>query len=139
MKPIIAFFALLLATGLHAQTTDSFDQVFITVDQMPEYPGGEKALLAYLSSLPYPPVAKENDIEGSVFVRFVVDKDGSVINAEVAKGTDKILNDAAVQHVQKMPKWKPGMNNGQVVKVQYVVPIKFDLVDEVPAEEKKTE
>lgn len=103
------------------------DQVFTVVEQMPEFPGGELALLKYLGSIPYPAIAKENDIEGSVYIRFVIEKNGSVSNVEVAKGSDKILNEAAVEHVKKMPSWKAGKQNGKEVKVQYIVPIKFIL------------
>jgi periplasmic protein TonB len=103
------------------------DQVFTVVEQMPEFPGGEAAMLKYLTSIPYPPIAKENDIEGSVYIRFVVDKAGKVTEVTVAKGSDRILNEAALEHIKKMPQWKAGKQNGKEVKVQYIVPIKFVL------------
>ncbi|MDZ4844739.1 MAG: energy transducer TonB [Chitinophagales bacterium] len=106
---------------------DQIDQVFTVVEQMPEFPGGEMALLKYLGSIPYPAIAKENDIEGSVYIRFVIEKSGNVSTVEVAKGSDKILNEAAIAHVKKMPPWKAGKQNGKEVKVQYIVPIKFIL------------
>ncbi|MEX0811556.1 MAG: TonB family protein [Chitinophagales bacterium] len=103
------------------------DEIFQVVEDMPQFPGGEQALLKYLASIPYPAIAKENDIEGSVFIRFVIDKEGNVTSVQIAKGTDKILNEAALKHVKKMPKWTPGKQRGKAVKVQYVVPIKFRL------------
>lgn len=103
------------------------DEIFQVVEEMPEFPGGEKALLKYLASIPYPAIAKENDIEGSVFIRFIIDQNGNVTNVTIAKGTDKILNEAALKHVKKMPNWTPGKQRGKAVKVQYVVPIKFRL------------
>ena len=103
------------------------EEIFTVVEEMPQFPGGEKALLKYLASIPYPAIAKENDIEGSVFIRFVIDKSGNVTSVQIAKGTDKILNDAALKHVKKMPNWTPGKQRGKAVKVQYVVPIKFRL------------
>ncbi len=103
------------------------EEIFTIVEDMPVFPGGETALLKYLSSIPYPVIAKENDIEGSVYIRFVVDKSGNVTNVEVAKGADKILNEAALAHVKKMPAWTPGKQRGKPVRVQYIVPIKFRL------------
>lgn len=103
------------------------EEIFTVVEEMPQFPGGETALLKYLASIPYPAIAKENDIEGSVFIRFVIDKSGNVTNVQIAKGTDKILNEAALKHVKKMPNWTPGKQRGKAVKVQYVVPIKFRL------------
>lgn len=103
------------------------DKVFEIVEDMPKFPGGQKKLQQYLAQINYPPIAKENDIEGTVYVRFIIDKQGNVTNVSVARGSEKILNEAAVKHVQKMPKWKPGKQRGEKVKVQYVVPIRFKL------------
>lgn len=104
------------------------DEIFKIVEDMPEFPGGEAGLLKYLSSIPYPPIARENDIEGTVYIQFVVDKTGKVINVGVARSSkDKILDEAAVNHCKKMPNWAPGKQRGKPVKVQYVVPIRFKL------------
>lgn len=103
------------------------EEIFQIVEEMPEFPGGQEALLKYLAQCPYPPIARENDIEGTVYIRFVIDKNGEVTNVEVARGADKILNEAALNHVKKMPAWKPGKQRGKPVKVQYVVPIRFKL------------
>jgi periplasmic protein TonB len=103
------------------------DEIFQIVEEMPEFPGGQDGLVKYLGSITYPPIARENDIEGTVYVKFVIDKNGQVTNAEVARGADKILNEAALAHVKKMPAWKPGKQRGKPVRVQYVVPIKFKL------------
>jgi periplasmic protein TonB len=103
------------------------EEIFQIVEEMPEFPGGQESLLKFLAQCPYPPIARENDIEGTVYVRFIIDKAGQVTNAEVARGADKILNEAALAHVKKMPAWKPGKQRGKPVKVQYVVPIRFKL------------
>jgi protein TonB len=103
------------------------EEIFQIVEEMPEFPGGQEALLKYLAQCPYPPIARENDIEGTVYVRFVIDKNGQVTNVEIARGADKILNEAALNHVKKMPAWKPGKQRGKPVRVQYVVPIRFKL------------
>jgi TonB family protein len=103
------------------------EDVYTVVEQMPEFPGGESALVKYLSRIEYPSEAKENDIEGSVYIRFVVGKSGEVKDVEIAKGSNLLLNNAALRHVKEMPSWKPGKQNGKEVNVQYIVPIKFVL------------
>jgi protein TonB len=103
------------------------EEIFQIVEEMPEFPGGQEGLMKFLAGITYPPIARENDIEGTVYIRFVIDKSGQVTNVEVARGADKILNEAALNHVKKMPAWKPGKQRGKPVKVQYVVPIRFRL------------
>lgn len=120
-------YSLLEVSGSDLLGDPDADKVFQIVEQQPEFPGGERELMKYLSGIKYPEIARENDIEGSVYVRFVIERNGSVSNVEVAKGADRILNDAAMSHVKKMPSWKPGKQNGKEVRVQYVVPIKFTL------------
>ncbi|MBQ5551600.1 MAG: energy transducer TonB, partial [Bacteroidales bacterium] len=75
----------------------------------------------------YPEMAKENDIQGTVYVRFVVDTDGSVSNVEVLRGVDPLLDKEAKRVVETLPKWKPGRQRGKAVKVSHAVPIKFAL------------
>jgi protein TonB len=103
-------------------------QVFMVVEQMPEYPGGEEALINYLSeNLQYPEGAKESGVQGQVFVTFVVEKDGSISEVEVLRGLGGGCDEEAVRVVEEMPKWKPGAQRGQPVRVQYNLPIKFSL------------
>ncbi len=110
--------------------TGTSNKTFTVVEQMPEFPGGNKALLEYLAkNTMYPPIAREYGIEGTVFVTFVVDRTGQITDAAIAKGTDKHLEKEALRVVKAMPVWKPGKQNGREVKVQYTVPIKFVLND----------
>ena len=103
-------------------------QVFFIVEDMPEFPGGELALRKYIAeNVRYPEMAKENDIQGTVYVRFVVDTDGSVKNVEVIRGVDQLLDKEAKRVVESLPKWKPGKQRGKAVKVSHSVPIKFAL------------
>jgi TonB family protein len=97
------------------------------VDKIPQFQGGSDALLKFLASIKYPEEARDKGIEGSVYVRFVIESSGKVTNAEVARGTNVILDNAAVEHVRNMPDWIPGEQKGKKVKVQYVVPIRFCL------------
>ncbi len=102
--------------------------VFVIVEQMPEFIGGQEALLRYIyDNTKYPIMAKENGLEGRVSISFIVNEDGSISNVEVAGGEYEILNREAVRVVKSMPPWKPGMQRGKPVKVKYNVPVKFKL------------
>ena len=104
------------------------NKVFDVVEQMPSFPGGMSALMAYLQkSIKYPPVAEENGIQGRVICTFVVERDGSVTDVRVAKSVDPSLDKEAVRVVSAMPKWIPGKQNGQSVRVKYTLPVTFRL------------
>lgn len=103
-------------------------QVFFIVEEMPEFPGGEAALRRFIAnSIKYPQIAQENGIQGRVYVQFVVERDGSVSSASVARGVDPSLDREALRVVNTLPKWKPGLQRGKPVKVSYTVPINFVL------------
>lgn len=108
------------------------DSVFTVVEQMPEYPGGMEQLMNYLwNSIEYPALAKEKGIQGRVFVNFVVEKDGSIVNVKVLRGIGAGCDEEAVRVVAAMPIWKPGTQRGKAVRVSYNIPIKFVLNDKV--------
>lgn len=102
---------------------------FIVVEDMPEFPGGgEKAMYKWLGkNIKYPQVAKENGIEGKVFIRFLVNERGAVTNAEVVRGIGGGCDEEALRVVEKMPNWKPGKQRGKPVRVQFTIPIHFQL------------
>jgi protein TonB len=103
-------------------------QVFFIVEDMPEFPGGELALRKFIANaIKYPVIAQENGIQGKVYVNFVVDKDGSITAAKIARGVDPSLDKEALRVVNSLPKWKPGTQRGKPVKVSYTVPISFVL------------
>ncbi len=103
-------------------------QVFFIVEDMPEFPGGELALRKYIANaIKYPVIAQENGIQGKVYVTFVVDKDGSISDARIARGVDASLDKEALRVVGTLPKWKPGKQRGKPVRVSYTVPINFVL------------
>jgi periplasmic protein TonB len=104
------------------------DEIFVIVENMPEFPGGELALRKHLNrAIKYPSIAQENGIQGKVIVNFVVDKDGNVSNAKIARGVDPSIDKEALRVVMSLPKWKPGMQRGKAVRVSYTVPISFQL------------
>ena len=103
--------------------------VFVVVESMPEFPGGQQALFKYLSeNVKYPVIAQENGIQGRVICQFVVNKDGSIVDVEVVRsGGDASLDKEAVRVIKSMPKWKPGKQRGKAVRVKYTVPVNFKL------------
>ncbi|MBQ7531045.1 MAG: energy transducer TonB [Paludibacteraceae bacterium] len=103
--------------------------IFMVVETMPEFPGGQQALFKYLSeNVKYPVIAQENGIQGRVICQFVVNKDGSIVDVEVVRsGGDASLDKEAVRVIKSMPKWKPGKQRGKAVRVKYTVPVSFRL------------
>ena len=102
------------------------DSIFSVVETMPDFPGGQKELLSFLSrNIKYPTKAIENKIQGRVIVQFVVNKDGSIFGAKVVRSVDPDLDKEALRVINSMPKWKPGMQKGEPVSVKFTVPIVF--------------
>ena len=104
------------------------EEIFKSVEQMPQFPGGDAALMKYLSShINYPPMAAENNVQGKVILQFVVEKDGRVGEVKVARSVDKDLDKEAIRVVKSLPKFTPGRQNGQAVRVWYTLPVTFKL------------
>ncbi|WP_084608527.1 energy transducer TonB [Xylanibacter oryzae] len=107
------------------QNNDSDNHVFDVVEQMPSFPGGNGALMDYISkNIKYP---TESDAQGRVIVTFIVEKDGSITNAKVTRSVDPAFDKEALRVINSMPKWIPGKQNGQNVRVRYTVPVTFRL------------
>jgi len=103
-------------------------QIFMVVESMPEFPGGEAALYKFLAeNIKYPQMAKESGIQGRVFVTFVVERDGRVTDVRVLRGIGGGCDEEAIRVVSNMPKWAPGKQRGKPVRVQYNLPVKFTL------------
>lgn len=104
------------------------DKVFDAVEQPPQFPGGDAALLKYIhDNLRYPPLAIENNVQGQVVVQFVVTKTGQIGEVRVARSKDPDLDKEAVRVVKTLPKFQPGKQNGNAVNVWYTLPIRFKL------------
>lgn len=104
------------------------DVPFQIVEDMPEFPGGQQALLKYLSDhIKYPSICRENNIQGRVVLQFIVNKDGSIVDVEVIKPVNPSLDKEAVRVVSTMPKWKAGSQRGKPVRVKYTLPVNFRL------------
>jgi len=104
------------------------DEVFTVVEQMPEFPGGEAALTDYLDkNMQYPQMAREQGIQGKVWIGFIIDKFGNVKNVEVLRGIGGGCDEEAKRVIEGMPRWNPGKQSGRPVVVKYRYPINFTL------------
>lgn len=112
------------------------EEVFFIVEHMPEFPGGDIALREYIKeNTVYPEEAKAKGLSGKVFVQFVVNKEGDVVNPQIARGVDPILDKEAIRVIQSLPKWKPGEQSKRIdgekvwipQNVSYTVPIDFQM------------
>lgn len=140
LRPILPLLALLISIPALAQN-NAIDVVtphreeavdpnepFTIVEEMPEFPGGQEAMFAYIGKeLKYPEQAVEEGIEGVVFISFVVEKDGSITHVSVLRGIGGGCNEEAVRVVSAMPNWKPGKQRGEAVRVKYNLPIRYKL------------
>lgn len=114
------------STTLQADTVP--DKVFSQVEQTPEFPGGLQAFGGFLAStIKYPAVDKTNKVQGRVYASFIVEKNGSLSDVKALRGPSATLEQAAVEALLKSPKWKPGMQNGKLVRVSFTVPVNFTL------------
>lgn len=136
MKAILSMFCLLFFSALSAQDADSTavttpkeEEIFMVVEDMPEFPGGQKAMMQYIiDSLVYPKAALEIGIQAKVVVQFVIDETGKVGNVKViSKPMGWGLDQEAIRIVESMPNWTPGKQRGKAVKVRYVLPIRFEF------------
>jgi TonB family protein len=113
----------------YLQQVKSIDDTALTpILVMPEFPGGDTALPRFIAQhTVYPQIAKENDIDGTVYIHFEIDEEGKVENVSIARGVDKYLDKESLRVVRLLPQWKPGTENGKPVRVEYTVPIRFKL------------
>jgi TonB family protein len=118
---------------------DEYDNICIyIVETMPEFPGGEEALMKYLAyTVKYPVEASQNRIQGRVAVNFVIDTLGKVQDVKIHRGIHELLDAEAIRVVSEMPDWKPGQCKGKNISVHYIIPINFILEDEDKEEEKE--
>lgn len=106
--------------------------IFTSVEQMPQFPGGMEKFMEYLkTNLKYPAVARQNYVQGKVFVRFIVEKDGSLTDVKIVRGIGNGCDEEAQRLVKSSPKWNPGIQNGTPVRVYYTLPVSFSLVVQV--------
>jgi len=127
MKKILVciFVGLLISTPVFSQTDD---EVYELVETMPQYPGGESAMYAFLGkNVKYPAMAREGGIQGKVYVEFTIKKDGSVADVSIKKGIGGGCDEEVIRVVKLFPKWIPGTQNGKPVNVKMMLPFNFTL------------
>jgi len=104
------------------------DEVFQIVEKQPEFPGGIEKMMQFIyNNFQYPSIDMENEIQGRVYVSFVVEKDGSISTIKVLRGVTKTIDAEAIRVINKMPNWTPGEQAGKTVRVKYVLPIRAQL------------
>ena len=112
----------------NAVVNEDESQIFVFVEEYPEFPNGEENLYKYLgSNIKYPHDALENGIQGTVVVKFVVEKDGSISNVKAVRKIGGGCDEEAVRVVKRMPRWKPGKQSGKPVRTEFTLPIQFKL------------
>lgn len=128
LKVALMMLVLLFSFMTSTAQTKKNNMVFDIVEVMPQYPGGQIAMLKYImENIKYPEQAMKEGIQGRVTVRFIVEKDGSISDVRPVLSVHPLLNKEAVRVVESMPKWSPGKQNGKPVRVRFNVPVMFKL------------
>jgi TonB family protein len=124
---LFIFFGCIAQQSIAQTSTVDDNTVYTRVDKMPEFPGGQVALVKFLSkNIKYPEKFKKEKINGRVFVSFVIDKTGKVIKAKIEKSLNELCDAEALRVINKMPDWIPGEKNGEKVAVQFGLPVNFE-------------
>ena len=128
LKVALMMLVLLFSFMTSTAQTKKNDMVFDVVEVMPQFPGGQIAMMKYImENIKYPEQAMKEGIQGRVAVRFIVEKDGSISDVKPILSVHPLLNKEAVRVVESMPKWTPGKQNGKPVRVRFNVPVMFKL------------
>ena len=128
LKVALMMLVLLFSFMTSTAQTKKNNMVYDVVEVMPQYPGGQIAMLKYImENIKYPEQAMKEGIQGRVTVRFIVEKDGSISDVKPVLSVHPLLNKEAVRVVKSMPKWSPGKHNGKPVRVRFNLPVMFKL------------
>ena len=125
---VLAILLMANTTAMAQNKKATNDKVYEKVEVMPEFPGGDQAMMDFVAkNVVYPQEARDKEISGRVMVSFIVEKDGSITDAKVVKGIGGGCDEEAVRVVNAMPKWKPGKQKGKPVRVSFMMPFTFKL------------
>ena len=128
LKVVLMMLVLLFSFMTSTAQTKKNNMVFDVVEVMPQYPGGQIAMMKYImENMKYPKQAMKEGIQGRVAVSFIVEKDGSISDVKPILSVHPLLNKEAVRVVKSMPKWSPGKHNGKPVRVRFNLPVMFKL------------
>lgn len=126
------------ANGQNTNPIAKDSNIFVVVEETPQFPGGENARIEYLvKNIMYPENARKTDIQGTVYVTFIIEKDGTISNVKVLRGIGGGCDEESIRVVKNMPKWIPGKQSGKNVRVQFNMPITFKLSDKNEFNENK--
>ncbi len=118
----------LLDMSVEEAMEEEIREVYVIVEDMPQFPGGQEAMYQYIAeNISYPPKAVEDSIQGKVYVQVTIDKEGRVQDPKVVRSVDPILDNEAIKVIKNMPQWTPGKQRGTPVNVQFYLPVKFAL------------
>lgn len=121
------FIILFTLITMQAGFSQTIQDAYVKVDKMPEFPGGQVALVKYLSkNIKYPPASKKNKTKGRVVVSFIIDKIGKVTQAKIVKSLNEECDKEALRVINEMPDWLPGEKDGKKVDVLFSLPINFE-------------
>ena len=147
---LISFCSILFSNIISAQIDSlenasdfvSEDSVYSEAAIMPEYPGGQAEMMKFIAqNIAYPKFEKENDIEGLSIIQFIIEKDGSVSNIKIAQGAEDrattAMHNEVMRVIKQMPTWKPGRNNGELVRVKFTLPVSYKLTGKSGKRKKK--
>jgi periplasmic protein TonB len=125
MKTLCLLIVIFISTGLFSQK-DTTTTVYEITEVMPEFPGGQAKLYEFLNqNLILPKLNTDSQIQGKIYVKFVIKKDGSIDDIQVIKGSHEKLNEEVIRVIKLMPKWTPGLQNGQAVDVYFTLPVQI--------------
>ncbi|MCL2028056.1 MAG: TonB family protein [Bacteroidales bacterium] len=117
-----------IAPVIEAEDEEEEHVIFQVVEDAPGYPGGEEERMRFLrDNIRYPAIARESGIQGTIFITFVVERDGSITDVKIVRGIGGGCDEEAIRVVQNMPRWVPGKQRGRAVRVQFMMPIRFTL------------
>ncbi|MEZ4936032.1 MAG: energy transducer TonB [Crocinitomicaceae bacterium] len=120
------------------ENNSSDEEIFTIVEQQPEFPGGFENMILYIQgNFVYPKEDFKNKIQGTVYIQFVIEKDGSVSNIRVIRGVSESLDAEAIRVIQMMPKWEPGRQRGKAVRARFTLPIRCNIPEEEGKKKKK--
>ncbi len=123
---ILGLTGALLCLGMVANAQVEEEEIFAVVEDAPQFPGGDEEIYKFLAqNIRYPALAREKGIMGTVFIQFIVEKDGSITNIKLVRGVEESLDKEALRIVGLMPKWIPGKQRGKAVRCMHILPVKF--------------
>lgn len=127
-KSIFIFICFVLFAGVSTLQAQQEEEVFHVVETPPKYPGGENAMMKFLSdNIVYPEVSRKAGIQGVIYANFIIEVDGSLSNIKILRGLNQECDEEVIRVISMMPNWTPGMQRGKPVRVYFNLPVRLSL------------